>query len=126
MTDLNKDQSDKARLQMEERILGKRNRKLKESWEWVLSQPQGRQVMYELMEEFGLYQDCFDKNGQEMSAKVARQGCAQNIKNKIAFWFGANPWISMIFEAKQRQDSETTERDVEQKQIDERFKTRRI
>jgi hypothetical protein len=112
----------KARISMEERLLGKRNRRLKEAWESVLSTPQGRQVLYELMEEFGLYQDCFDKNGQEMSAKVARQGCAQNIKNKISFWFGANPWISMIFEAKQRQDIENTERGVEQKQLDEHFK----
>lgn len=114
--------SNKAKIAMEERLLGKRNRRLKEAWESVLSTPQGRQVLYELMEEFGLYQDCFDKNGQEMSAKVARQGCAQNIKNKISFWFGANPWISMIFEAKQRQDTENTERGVEQKQLDEHFK----
>ena len=115
-----------AKTAMEERLLGKRNRKLKDAWENILSTPAGRQVLYDLMIEFGLYQDCFDKNGQEMSAKVARQGCAQSIKNRISYFFGVNPWISMIFEAKQRQDIEVTERGVEQKQLDEHLKRGKI
>ncbi|MGH2612055.1 MAG: hypothetical protein ACRDFB_03275 [Rhabdochlamydiaceae bacterium] len=102
---------------IKQNVLDKKQRKEQSAWEWIMSTKDGRRVMFQLMKEFGLYDECFDKNGQEMARKASRQACAQFIKNRISFWVGGNAWMEMESEEMQRVMDDQAEIDRETKQL---------
>ena len=89
MADINQNKTNDAEIaKIKDRVLKASLKKEQAAWEEVLGRESGRRVLWELMKEFGLYKYCFDPNGSKMGENVARQGCAQYIKNRIAFWAG--------------------------------------
>lgn len=70
-----------------------------EAWKFVMGDPRGRHLINSLITEYGIFQYCHDKNGQEMAEKAARQGCAQYIRNQISFSVGILPYHQMELEA---------------------------
>ena len=94
MADINQNKTNDAEIaKIKDRVLKASLKKEQASWEEVLGRESGRRVLWELMKEFGLYKYCFDPNGSKMGENVARQGCAQYIKNRIAFWAGGDYWV---------------------------------
>jgi hypothetical protein len=96
MADINQNKTNDAEIaKIKDRVLKASLKKEQAAWEEVLGRESGRRVLWELMKEFGLYKYCFDPNGSKMGENVARQGCAQYIKNRIAFWAGGDYWVKM-------------------------------
>ena len=105
-------------LEIKNKILSASQRKEQAAWEAVLSQESGRRVLMQLMNHFGLYQDCFDGNGQQMAKKVAQQNCAQFIRNRISFWAGGEVWALMEKEEMMRQTQDTNEIERETEKLE--------
>lgn len=99
-------------LKIKEKVLNDSQRKEQAAWEDTLSRESGRRVLWQLMDEFGLFKYGFDGtqgNGQKIAENVARQGCAQFIKNRIAFWGGGDYWMTMEREAMSRMERDSSE-----------------
>jgi hypothetical protein len=110
--------NDKEMAGIKQKILDDNQRKEQAVWAGVMSTTSGRMVMWQLMEEFGLFGYCFDGNGQKMAEKTAKQGCAQYIKNRIAFWCGGEVWTMMEYEAMQRAKQDDSELERKTKELE--------
>ena len=73
-----------------------------ESWISVMKTYDGRLIVNSLMWKFGLYANCFDKNGSEMAQKASRQGCAQEIMGWVNHACGGDTWRLMEQEEQER------------------------
>ena len=104
---------DPKKLEIKNKILSNSQRKEQAAWEAVMNSESGRRVMWELMNKFGLFSYCVPSNGNgtKMTENAARQGCAQEIKNLIAFWCGGTVWTKMEQEEMNRKALDASEED---------------
>ena len=103
-------------LEVKNKILTDNQRREQAAWEAVMNTESGRRVMWDLMQKFGLYDYCLPANGNgtKLAENAARQGCAQFIRNRIAFYCGGNVWAIMEREdmTRQEMDDNTEKRET--------------
>lgn len=107
-------------LEIKQKILNANQRREQAAWEDILSRESGRRVLWQLMEEFGLYSYCIpdNGNGSKMAEKAAKQGCAQYIRNRISFWVGGKVWALMEQESMQNQERDEAETERMTKEVE--------